>query len=224
MRDVTKRKDSSERRLAAWSAAAWLAVAANAAVAAEHTAHVHGVTKLNVAIEGETVEMELIAPGADIVGFEHAPESAKDKAAVKSATATLEDGAGLFVFPREADCRLMEAEIESASLEDDHAEEEEHGNEQEHGEEDEAHGEEHAEEAQGEEHAEEAHGEEHAEEAHGEFHARYRFRCARPDRLSHVDVRFFERFPLGRELDAQTISPRGQSAQELTATSMRLKF
>ena len=210
MSDPTARRDDPNRRLAAWSVTLWLAVAATAAAAAEHTAHVHGVAKLNVAIEGGTVQMELIAPGADIVGFEHAPESPQDKAAVKSATATLKDGAGLFVFPREAGCQLMEAEIESASLEDDHGEddhgEEEHGNEQEHGEED------------------EAHGEEHAEEAHGEFHAHYRFSCARPDRLSHVDVRFFERFPSGRQIEVQTISPRGQSAQELTASSMRLKF
>ena len=216
MRDETKRKDSSERRLAAWAAALWLAVAANTAIAAEHTAHVHGVTKLNVAIEGETVEMELIAPGADIVGFEHAPESPQDKAAVTAAVAALRDGAGLFVFPREASCRLLEADVESGLLADDHAGEEKHGNEQEHGEEKEAHGEE--DEAHGEEH--EAHG----EEVHAEFHAQYRFSCARPDRLNHMDVRFFERFPSGGEIEVQTISPRGQSAQELTATSMRLKF
>ncbi len=223
MVDQTAGRDKKDGRLAAWSAALWLAAAANAAAAAEHAAHVHGVTKLNVAIEGETVEMELIAPGADIVGFEHEPESAKDKAAVKSATATLEDGAGLFVFPQEADCRLMKAEVESAALEHDHGDD--HA-EKSHGEEhaEEAHGEEHADKGHGEEHAHEAHGDEHAEEAHGEFHARYRFRCTRPDRLTHVDVRFFEKFPLGRELDAQTISPRGQSAQELTASSMRLKL
>ena len=204
MGDVTEGRDDLARRLAAWTAALWLAAAANAAAAAERDldAHVHGVSKLNVAVEGETVQMELIAPGADIVGFEHAPESPQDKAAVTAATWTLEDGAGLFVFPREAGCRLIEAKIESGLLEDDHAEEKAHGNE-------EAHGEEHA-------------GEE--DEAHAEFHARYRFSCARPDRLSHVDVRFFERFPSGQELEVQTISPRGQSAQELTASSMRLKF
>ncbi len=204
MREETPRRNLATRQLVACSAALWLAAAANAAAAAERDldAHVHGVAKLNVAIEGETVEMELIAPGADIVGFEHEPESPRDKAAVTAAARSLEDGAGLFVFPREAGCRLVEAKIESGLLEDDHAEEEAHGNGPEHGEE---HG-----------------GEE--DEAHAEFHAQYRFSCAHPDRLSHVDVRFFEQFPSGRELEAQTNSPRGQSAQELTASSTRLKL
>ena len=32
-------------------------------------AHVHGHGILNIAVEGQVVEMELEAPGADIVGF-----------------------------------------------------------------------------------------------------------------------------------------------------------
>jgi len=50
-------------------------------------AHEHGHSALNVAIEGGSVEMELIAPGADIVGFEHAATSEADKVAVEQAEA-----------------------------------------------------------------------------------------------------------------------------------------
>ncbi|MGI9486920.1 MAG: ZrgA family zinc uptake protein [Geminicoccaceae bacterium] len=40
----------------------------------------HGHNVLNIAIEGDRIEMEMIAPGADIVGFEHVALSEKDKA------------------------------------------------------------------------------------------------------------------------------------------------
>lgn len=197
MGDRTARRNVPERRLAGWAAALWLTVAAHAAAAAEreHAAHVHGVARLDIAQEGGTVEMELVAPGADIVGFEHAPESAADKAAVKTAAAALENGAGLFAFPPQARCRLDDAEVRSDLLEHDGDEGEESG------------------------HSEEGESDEHAE-----FQARYRFQCERPDDATHLDLSFFELFPSAEVLNVQTSSPRGQSAQQLTPMSMRLKF
>lgn len=44
------------------------------------------------------------------------------------------------------------------------------------------------------------------------------------DRLTHVEIKLFERFPRTREVEAQVISPRGQSAQELTPEAARLMF
>jgi len=45
---------------------------------AELDAHEHGVGVLNIAADGNTVEMELIAPGADIVGFEYEASSEEE--------------------------------------------------------------------------------------------------------------------------------------------------
>ena len=197
MREQTTRRNVQGWSVIACSVALWLTVAADGAAAAEreHAAHVHGVARLNVAVEAGTVEMELMAPGADIVGFEHAPETAEERAAVENAVAILVDGAALFAFPPEAACQAEEAQVESALLERDHAEDGEHED-----------------------------GEAHGDEEHAEFHVRYRFQCERPDRLSFVEIRLFERFPAARELVVQTISTRGQSAQELTPSSARLKF
>ena len=86
-----------------------------------HDAHVHGVSRLNIAIEGNTVEMELLSPGANIVGFEHKAESAEDKALVARAAAVLHDGEKLFAFPSGAECRLQTAKVESALIEEDSA-------------------------------------------------------------------------------------------------------
>lgn len=40
-----------------------------------HDAHVHGVGKLNVALDGDDLIIELTSPAANIVGFEHTPEN-----------------------------------------------------------------------------------------------------------------------------------------------------
>ena len=177
------------RRVLAWPCAALLALVAAGVSASErqHGPHVHGVGQLNVASEGERVEIELISPGADIVGFEHQAETQTDREAVEKAVARLKAGAQLFGFPAEADCRLEEAEVESALM----------GEERHEGE---------------------------AREEHAEFHVRYRFLCARPDALTHVDVGFFQAFPAAQELEAQFITARGQGARELTPASARLKF
>ena len=52
-----------------------LASGAVAETKREGHAHEHGHGKLNVAIEGKNVMMEMEVPGADIVGFEHEAKS-----------------------------------------------------------------------------------------------------------------------------------------------------
>lgn len=98
-------------------------------------AHEHGVGQLNIAIDGTTVAMELTAPGADIVGFEYAPTSAEDRAAVEAAIATLAKPLDLFVMPAAAECTVTEAsaelelEIEDAHEHDAHGHDD-HGHEE----------------------------------------------------------------------------------------------
>lgn len=211
------------RRALLLSAGAVLAIqavspAAASAAEREHGAHVHGVSRLNVAIEGHTVLMEWIAPGADIVGFEHPAESDADKAAVQDAVHALEDATTLFVFPPEAACRLESAEVETSLLEHHDGHDEHH---------DEGHDDRHDDEHQEDEHAdhhEHEEGDEHHDETHSEFEIRYGFHCDQPDRLDHIEVKVFERFPGAEEIDAQVIAPGGQTAQELTPASSRLAF
>ena len=107
-----------------------LAVIALPATAQENRqldAHEHGVGELNIAFDGGTVAMELHAPGADIVGFEHAAKSAEDRAAVDSAVAMLARPLELFVLPAQAECTVTQAsaELESEEAHEDHAEHDE---------------------------------------------------------------------------------------------------
>ena len=108
---------------AALCGAAILAMASAPPVAAEsreHGAHVHGHGRLDVAVEGGKVVIELAAPGADIVGFEHRPRTKAQKEAVQMATAILKSGAKLFGFPDAARCRFATVHLEAAHEEDDH--------------------------------------------------------------------------------------------------------
>jgi hypothetical protein len=60
------------------------------AVAAEEPtqlqAHVHGVTKLEIAKDAEAFELSLISPAYNLVGFEHKPGSELQKRRVSAVT------------------------------------------------------------------------------------------------------------------------------------------
>jgi hypothetical protein len=75
--------------------------------------HVHGQGTLDIAIEGNKIEMELIAPGMDIVGFEHVATTDDQKAAVEKAKAKLTDVLSVFKLPTAAKCKTDTANVES---------------------------------------------------------------------------------------------------------------
>lgn len=85
----------------------------------EFEAHEHGVSELNIAIDGHTLTMEIHAPGLDIVGFEYTPQSAKDKAAVEDAVSILSDPARIMTLSAAADCAVIHSEAGLA--EEDHS-------------------------------------------------------------------------------------------------------
>ena len=174
-------------------------------------AHEHGHSALNVAIEGDRVEMELIAPGADIVGFEHEASTAEDKAAVEQAEAMLGEPLSLFGFAGAAGCvvEIAAVEIEGEEHHDEH-DDEAHADE-------EHHDEEHAEDEHHEEGEEHAEHDEHEDEAsHNEFHAEYALNCSAPDALDGIDfAAFFEAFAGAEEIEVTVISEKGQSSYEV---------
>ena len=162
-------------------------------------AHEHGVGQLNIAIEGNELVMELTAPGADIVGFEHAAESDADKQAVAAALELLEQPLSLLGLPEAAGCTVTHAHaaLESDAHEE-HDEHDEHHHDkkhEEHAEHDEHHEdhehEEHDEHAEHDEHHHDEKHEEHGEATHSEFHAEYALTCADPSAFVSHAVRLF---------------------------------
>lgn len=152
-------------------------------------AHEHGVGQLDIAIDGQQIAMELHAPGADIVGFEYAAESAKDLAAVDAAVAKLSAPLALFVLPEAAGCSIVEA---SAGLES----EEEH-------------------EEHGDEHAEDGHDDHADESGHTEFHGEYLLNCAEPSAITGIDFAYFGSFPNALEVEVQILTDTGATSFEV---------
>jgi ABC-type Zn2+ transport system substrate-binding protein/surface adhesin len=174
--------------------------------AASLDAHEHGVASLNMVLEREHLIIELDSPAANIVGFEHLPNSAGDFAALAEARKQLLQADALFAIADAAGCSLEEAEAESPLFEADvDAAEHEHH--------DEAHHDEHAEHAGGA-HAEHGHADHGS--AHSDIQASFHFNCANPDAIKQIEVKLFEMFPRIEKLLLQAITPRGQRGGELT--------
>ncbi len=97
-----------------------LALAATAAMPAAQAqtsrAHVHGQLRLDVVIDGPTVTIALDAPLDTLVGFERAPRSEAEKAAVQSAIAQLRAADRLFKIDAAGNCKLGPVELQSAQL------------------------------------------------------------------------------------------------------------
>jgi hypothetical protein len=74
-------------------------------------AHVHGHGRLNIAIEDKKVAIELEAPGADIAGFEHEPNTPDQKAAIAEGKAKLANALALFSPSAEAGCELEHVKV-----------------------------------------------------------------------------------------------------------------
>ena len=152
--------------------------------------HQHGHGTLNLAVEGQTVQMELDVPGADIVGFEHEAKTPEDQAKIEAAEKTLAQPFALFVLPGEAGCKVTAAKVSIVGeTESDHdAPEHEH------------HDHTGAEEA-----------EEHQAE-HSEFHAEYALSCSNVAAITAISFPYFGVFPNSAELAVTLITEKAQKA------------
>ena len=164
-------------------------------------AHAHGQGKLSIAIEKRTLEIELEAPGADIVGFEHAAKTAEQKAAIAKARATLAKSLDLFKLPEAAGCKQTSAKVRLVG-----------GGAHDHG-----HGHSHGKQAP-------AKGGKAEATPHSEFQAEYTFTCAKPELLQAIEVEYFKAFPAAEALDVTFIGNKGQSQQKITRDKPRIEL
>ena len=89
-------------------------LAVNPALA--HGPHEHGAARLNVAVDGTVVTIDLESPLANALPFEHAPSTPEQIQAVQGMAATLHRAENIFIFPAAAQCRLKEVTLESEAL------------------------------------------------------------------------------------------------------------
>lgn len=106
---------------------ALLLVLTGSARAHEHHAHVHGVAKLDVAVEGNRLEMHLDSPLEALLGFEHVPRDARERAAVAAMRRSLEQGGKAFAPTAAAQCRLAKVALNAPVLDEKAGHADEHG-------------------------------------------------------------------------------------------------
>ena len=162
-------------------------------------AHEHGVGRLNAALDGQTLELELESPAMNLVGFEHAATTDADKAKVAAARAQLEKPLALFNLPAAAGCKVVSQELESPLFGD---------------------------KPDADDHDDDAGKDSHEHHHdHSEIHAHYQFSCATPGALKTLDlVTVFSTFPATQKIQVQLISASGQQGTEVTAKAASLKF
>ncbi len=176
------------------------------APALAHEAHVHGVAHMNVTVEGKEVEIEWETPLANLLSFEHAPETEAQKEEVRTMAAGLRKADSLFILPAEARCRLKSVSLESEVLDDALLS------------------------PAGSRRAEKAHAKERAPdgkkhtEGHADLDMEVSFVCDNPEKLNSLRVDVFRAFPNLHELEVQMVTPRGQSAAELTPEADTLRW
>ena len=196
-------KDDTLKPIATATLAVCLAMPAAAQETRELDAHVHGVSTLQIAIEASALSLDLMAPGMDITGFEHAATAEADKDAIAVAIARLLQPDLIVTLPEAAGCRLNAA---SAHLHgaDDH--DDDHG----------ADHEDHAGDDHGDDHGDDGdhagHDEEHQAEEdgnHSAFHATYAFDCDDTAALTTLAFPFFDQFPNAMRIEAEYVSDAG---------------
>ncbi|MCW8907591.1 MAG: DUF2796 domain-containing protein [Sedimenticola sp.] len=169
----------------------------------QHAAHEHGAGQLNVALDQQTLLIELSMPAMNLVGFEHAATNESERQRLLSTVEQLNDGLHLFGPSREAQCSLLRVNVESELLgEDEHAERQSH---------------------EAGEHSTD-HAADNHDEAHADFEVSYEFRCASPSRLESLSLGLFRVFPGTDHLQAQAITPAVQTGTTLSADSPVLKL
>ncbi|EJG1064152.1 DUF2796 domain-containing protein [Vibrio parahaemolyticus O1] len=184
----------------------------------QHSAHVHGHVEFNIAQDGSDLLLEITAPGADVVGFEHAPENAEQEKTLQHALATLEDSNALFAINPQAQCEIEEVHVEH-SLGGQHEEHEHHDHEG-HDHDEHAHHDHDKHEHDGHEGHE---GHDHSEHSdHGEFTVQYRFHCAQVGELSRIQTDWFNQFPSTESVNVNLFTDTTQSATSLTKSNTQI--
>lgn len=158
--------------------------------AGAHDAHVHGVGKLDVALDNHALTLHLDTPLINLVGFEHPANSAPDRQAVQKMSRQLHAAAAIFVPTAAAACKATSVKLVSAALDptllDDAAPVA----------------------------AKARHNA--AQHDHADLDGDFTFDCAHPEKLRAIDVKLFDAFPGFHRIDVQIVTPQRQSAATLT--------
>ncbi|GAL14222.1 cobalt-zinc-cadmium resistance protein CzcD [Vibrio astriarenae] len=248
---MMKMKKLNAITLATLSSCALFSVAAQANDEfRQHGAHVHGEVEFNVAQDANELLIEIVAPGADVVGFERAPETEAEKQALQQAIATLEQPEQLFSFPANANCALEYKSVSHTLGGDehdghdhdehkhhdhdehkhhDHDEHKHHDHdEHKHHDHDEHKHHDHDEHKHHDhdehKHHDHDHDHDHAHDGHGEFTIEYHFECGNIENLTQLETSWMEKFEQTHKISVNILTDRVQGGATLEGSSNRFSL
>lgn len=158
-----------------------------------HDAHVHGLAKLTLVAEADSITMQFESPAMNIVGFEHAPKTKAQLKAVEHALKKLNKPEALFSF-KGGQCSFAGADVDSPF--ETHTAHKHHEHTEHHG--------------------------EHESSEHREFVAEYQASCKKIAELKTIDFSLLKEFKGIETLELQYIISGQQGALNLTGSSSML--
>ncbi len=183
----------------------------------QHEAHVHGHVELNIAQDGNELLMEITAPGADVVGFEHQPENEQQKAVLAKALEVLNQPDKVIQLSASANCSIEHIDVQANLA----------------SEEDEEHHDHDAAEHEHEEHSHDDHDhqghddhdhDEHHHSGHGSFTVEYHYQCQSFAELEQIDTSWFLHFPNTEHIGVNLLTDKVQTALELSKGNAVIKL
>lgn len=176
-----------------------------------YSAHEHGVAHMNLLVDQSVVAIEIQTPLANVISFEHAPQTPDQKQEVIEMVTRLQHAEQLFIFPDSASCKLEEVSLHSGVIDEeilslDHISHEEVHN--------------HTQES----HANVHHDDDDHHHTHGNLDIDISFHCQDSSKLNQITINLFDTFPNLNEIEVQMITPNGQSAAQLTPQSNTIKW
>ncbi|OEF03557.1 hypothetical protein A136_00940 [Vibrio crassostreae 9ZC13] len=188
-----------------------------------HDAHVHGQVEVNIAQDGQELLVEVTAPGADVVGFEHAPKTAEQKKVFEQAIAQLNKPEELFSF-NNASCTLKFKSVAN-TLEGGHDDHKDHDHaEHDHDDhKDHDHAEHDHDDHEGHDHHDHE-GHDHSEGGHGEFTVEYHYECSDVAKLDTVSTQWFSKFSNTEKMTVNLLTDTAQVQEVLNAERISFRF
>ncbi|ELE7132514.1 MULTISPECIES: zinc uptake protein ZrgA [Vibrio] len=210
-----------------------LTATANAEEYRQHEAHVHGHVEFNIAQDGKDLLIEITSPGADVVGFEHAPENAEQENALNNAIAALKDTNKLFAINQQAKCVIEDVHVAHTLGEESHEGHDHHDHDHDHDHEGHDHDKhdhdkhkDHDHDEHDDHHDHDGHehheGHDHEHGGHGEFTVEYRYHCDSVADLNSIDTTWFKQFPATESISVNLFTDTTQSATNLSKDNAKI--
>ncbi len=166
----------------------------------QHDAHVHGEVEFNIAQDSNELLVEIMAPGADVVGFEHAPENKQQLQLIEQAEKRLKQAENIVALSAAAKCKAEHIHVANTlegDSEHDHHDDHKHDGHDHH---------------------------KHEEGGHGEFSIEYHFECDNISKLQSIETNWFNHFPKTEKINVNLLTETVQKTLQLTAGNTTIKL